>query len=61
MDDPYEDRSMPADYGNGQPDLDDLDLEDMKPPQLDYYAVLNLSKSVRLLQRRHKDTRNMNA
>ena len=49
MDDPYEDRSMPADYGNNHPDLDDLDLEDMKPPQLDYYAVLNLSKSVRLL------------
>ncbi|KAG0050720.1 hypothetical protein BGZ83_004504 [Gryganskiella cystojenkinii] len=45
MDDPYEDRSMPADYTNNHPDLDDLDLEDMKPPQLDYYAVLNLSKS----------------
>ena len=48
MDDPYEDRSMPADYGNNT-DLDELDLEDMKPPQLDYYAVLNLSKSVRRL------------
>jgi len=38
---------MPADYGNTA-DLDDLDLEDMKPPQLDYYAVLNLSKAVRV-------------
>lgn len=48
MDDPYEDRSMPADTGNGNYDADDLvDLENMKPPQVDYYAVLNLSKTVR--------------
>jgi hypothetical protein len=49
MDDPYEDRSMPADTGNGNYDADDLvDLENMKPPQVDYYAVLNLSKAVRV-------------
>ncbi|KAG0380452.1 hypothetical protein BGX24_008086 [Mortierella sp. AD032] len=46
MDDPYEDRSMPADTGNGHYDTDDLiDLENMKPPEVDYYAVLNLAKS----------------
>lgn len=48
MDDPYEDRSMPADTGYGNYDADDLvDLENMKPPEVDYYAVLNLSKTVR--------------
>lgn len=49
MDDPYEDRSMPADTGNGNYDADDLvDLENMKPPEVDYYAVLNISKAVRV-------------
>ncbi|KAF9953346.1 hypothetical protein BGZ72_005484 [Mortierella alpina] len=47
MDDPYEDRSMPMDPGSAHYDADDLltDLENMKPPELDYYAVLNLSKT----------------
>ena len=50
MDDPYEDRSMPTDPGSVHYDADDLlaDLENMKPPELDYYAVLNLSKTVSL-------------
>jgi hypothetical protein len=49
MEDPYDDRSMPWDYANGNDEADDLlaDLENMKPPELDYYAVLNLSKTVR--------------
>ncbi|KAG0319904.1 hypothetical protein BGZ99_004844 [Dissophora globulifera] len=46
MDDPYDDRSMPADPPRGYHDIDDLaDLDSMKPPELDYYAVLNLSKN----------------
>ncbi|KAF9183668.1 hypothetical protein BGZ51_003871 [Haplosporangium sp. Z 767] len=48
MDDPYQDRTMPADYGsNNDYEADDLlaDLENLKPPELDYYAVLNLSKT----------------
>ncbi|KAI7817740.1 hypothetical protein BC939DRAFT_402258 [Gamsiella multidivaricata] len=37
---------MPSDPTGGNYDTDDLvDLENMKPPQLDYYAVLNLSKT----------------
>ncbi|KAF9916096.1 hypothetical protein BX616_004629 [Lobosporangium transversale] len=46
MNDPYEDRSMPADSSASGYDEDDLaDIENMKPPELDYYAVLNLSKT----------------
>ncbi|KAI1315551.1 hypothetical protein EDD11_000624 [Mortierella claussenii] len=48
MDDPYN-RSMPADpTGNSATnyDADDLvDIESMSPPEMDYYAVLNLSKT----------------
>lgn len=49
MDDPYEDRSMPADTTGRHIEQDDLlaDLEDLKPDHVDYYAVLNLSKTVR--------------
>jgi DnaJ family protein C protein 11 len=47
MEDPYEDRSMPADLSGDNYDHDDLmDFENMRPPQVDYYAVLNLSKTV---------------
>ncbi|KAF9027977.1 hypothetical protein CPC16_008198 [Podila verticillata] len=47
MDDPYEDRSMPADTTGRHIEQDDLlaDLEDLKPSEVDYYAVLNLSKT----------------
>ncbi|KAF9173361.1 hypothetical protein BGX21_008636 [Mortierella sp. AD011] len=46
MDDPYEDRSMPADSTGNNYEPDDLhDLENMKPQEVDYYAVLNLSKA----------------
>ncbi|KAF9434353.1 hypothetical protein BGZ76_008146 [Entomortierella beljakovae] len=45
MNDPYEDRSMPADSSSNNYQSDDLhDLENMKPQEVDYYAVLNLSK-----------------
>lgn len=49
MDDPYEDRSMPADTTGRHIEQDDLlaDLEDLKPSDVDYYSVLNLSKTVR--------------
>ncbi|KAF9423309.1 hypothetical protein BGZ94_008349 [Podila epigama] len=47
MDDPYDDRSMPSDIPGRHIEHDDLlaDLENLKPSEVDYYAVLNLSKS----------------
>ncbi|KAG0342182.1 hypothetical protein BG004_005719 [Podila humilis] len=47
MEDPYEDRSMPADTTGRHFEQDDLlaDLEDLKPSEVDYYAVLNISKT----------------
>ncbi|KAF8981304.1 hypothetical protein BGZ46_002979 [Entomortierella lignicola] len=46
MDDPYEDRSMPTDSTSNSYEPDDLhDLENLKPQEVDYYAVLNLSKA----------------
>ncbi|KAF9586556.1 hypothetical protein BGW38_002313 [Lunasporangiospora selenospora] len=47
MDDPYEDRSMPSDHGLPKNESDDHldDLDNLKPAEVDYYAVLNLSKS----------------
>lgn len=58
MDDPYEDRSMPADTTGRHIEQDDLlaDLEDLKPSEVDYYAVLNLSKTVRNDPSRHSFT-----
>lgn len=58
MDDPYEDRSMPADTTGRHIEQDDLlvDLENLKPNEVDYYAVLNLSKTVRNDSSRHSFT-----
>ncbi|KAI8358030.1 hypothetical protein B0O80DRAFT_383103 [Mortierella sp. GBAus27b] len=46
MEDPYDNRSIPADPLDSRYDPNDLaDLENLSPPEVDYYAVLNLSKT----------------
>ena len=59
MEDPYDNWSIPADPLNSHYDPNDLaDLENLSPPEVDYYAVLNLSKAVSNPGMGNRPTRN---